>query len=265
MSLRIALLISLLAALPASAQGVLGDDGVYVLAEVAPAPVGGMAALTDRLVYPEAALDAGAEGTVVVTFIVEPDGALRDVAVQRTPHEALGEAALAALAEVAFEPGRVGDDPVPTRVSLPIRFALPPPEEVVLEGRYASQPARPIGGWDTFLRTVEWPEEAARTGVEGVFTLSVTVDPEGHVVEAEIVEASVERDDGRLEAIGRPRHGALPHLVNVDDRPSVSSVRSRMEQALLRALYATRFVPAVENGEVVTGTVVQTVEYYLHG
>ncbi|WP_412067767.1 TonB family protein [Rubrivirga sp. IMCC43871] len=98
-----ALLLALVA--PVSAQGVLGDDGIYVLAETAPAPVGGMAAIADAIVYPEAAIEAEAEGTVVLMFIVQPDGSLAEVTVARAPHSALGQAALAALEAVEYTPG----------------------------------------------------------------------------------------------------------------------------------------------------------------
>ncbi|WP_412063307.1 TonB family protein [Rubrivirga sp. IMCC45206] len=271
MRLPLLSLVLLAALTPASAQGVLGDDGIYVLAETPPAPVGGMAAIADAIVYPDAAIDAEAEGTVVLMFVVQPDGSLADVTVARAPHPALGDAALAALASVGYTPGLVADAAVPTRVSLPLRFVLPEPvadagpEGVELDAGLGSSPAVPIGGWERLFRTIDWPDEAAGSGVEGVFTIAVDVDEQGHVANAEIVASDVTRDEGRLDVIARPRRNPAGQLRNVDSRPTVSSVQRAMEQAILRTVIPQRFVPEVRDGDVVAGRALYTFELYIPG
>ena len=99
-------------------------DGVYEVAEVQPELVGGLDSLQARLVYPEAARLAGAEGTVVVRFVVDAGGAVTDLEVLRSPSAALSEAALDAVRRSSFTPGRVGGAPVRVRLALPARFTL---------------------------------------------------------------------------------------------------------------------------------------------
>ena len=103
---------------------------VYNHVETAPAFVGGNEALYEYLSkeisYPIAAKDAGAEGTVVVAFVIASDGGIRDVEVT-TPHEesTLNDEASRVVSEMpAWEPGKEDGQPVDTRYSLPITFKL---------------------------------------------------------------------------------------------------------------------------------------------
>lgn len=244
--MRFALFAVLVLALPTPtcAQGVLGDDGVYVLAEVAPAPVGGMAAIADALVYPDAALGARAEGTVVLTFIVEPDGALREAAVARAPHPLLGEAALAAVGRVAFSPGVVGDSAVATRMSLPVRFVLPEAEP-----SWEDQPAAPVGGWNRVLGAVDWPARWRESGAEASFNLVVDVDAEGHVTNARIF--GLQSTGGRVTTETRvvPAEDAAG-LAN-DLRREADEATAALRERLLDAIRTARFTPEIRDGEAV--------------
>ncbi|WP_412067768.1 energy transducer TonB [Rubrivirga sp. IMCC43871] len=165
----------------------------------------------------------------------------------------------------------MADEAVPTRVSLPLQFVLPEPvvhdgpEALEMDVGLASSPAVPIGGWERLFRTIDWPDEAAGSGVEGVFTIAVDVDEKGHVTNAEIVASDVKRDEGRLDVIARPRRNPAGQIRNVDSRPTISSVQRAMEQAILRAVVPQQFVPEVRDGEVVAGRVLHTFELYIPG
>ena len=99
--------------------------GVYDVAEVQPELIGGLEALQERLVYPEAAKEAGVQGRVIVQFVIDEEGRVVDPVAVRSPSEAFSEAALAAVRQARFRPGRMRGEPVKVRFSLPITFRLP--------------------------------------------------------------------------------------------------------------------------------------------
>lgn len=74
--------------------------------------------------YPLSMKSAGMEGEVLVEFIVEPTGRVRDARVVRSTHRDFEEAALRAVARWRFEAGRKGNIPVSFRMALPITFRL---------------------------------------------------------------------------------------------------------------------------------------------
>lgn len=94
------------------------------LYEVQPELVGGLEALQGAVVYPEDAYAEGIEGVVVVLFVVQPDGALTDLEVRRSPDDRLSGAALDAVRRMTFTPGRQRDRPVAVRFAVPVTFRL---------------------------------------------------------------------------------------------------------------------------------------------
>ena len=99
-------------------------DGPYEVAEVQPELVGGLAALQRTVVYPESARLGGAEGTVVVQFVVDEEGAVTQPEVIRSPDPRLSQAALDAVRQQRFTPGMDQGRPVKVRFALPIKFRL---------------------------------------------------------------------------------------------------------------------------------------------
>jgi TonB family protein len=76
--------------------------------------------------YPKTAQDAGAEGLVVVGFVVETDGSLHDITVIKPLHEAADQEAIQVVEKMKgyWSPGLQNGEPVPVRYTLPIRFAM---------------------------------------------------------------------------------------------------------------------------------------------
>jgi periplasmic protein TonB len=66
--------------------------------------------------YTREATEAGIEGTVILTFVVDERGRVRDIKVLRGLGGGLTEAAKRALQACAFAPGERDGKPVPTRV-----------------------------------------------------------------------------------------------------------------------------------------------------
>jgi protein TonB len=99
-------------------------DEPFVVVEQMPEPKGGLSALYENLEYPRAARQAGVEGRVVLQFVVRPDGSVEDVTVLKGVNRWLDKAAIEAVKETEFTPGRQRDRAVPVRMTLPVTFRL---------------------------------------------------------------------------------------------------------------------------------------------
>lgn len=196
--IRSALLLAvLLSAAPVLAQPApSGVDSVYAFPDVPPEMVGGLAALMSDVEYPEAALQAGAQGRVVIQVVVGADGRLVDATVVHSPSSLLDEAALAAANSAQFTPGRHQGVPVASRLSFPVEFALTEPQPDPMEGMT-------IEGMQ-----VEYPEGALRDRVEGDVVVSFGVDTSGRAIDPMVVSSPDDRlSDAALDAVRDARFG----------------------------------------------------------
>lgn len=90
---------------------------------------GGLAAQNDfiakTLVYPAASIEMGAEGTVVVVFLVKTDGSLTDMKIKRRIDPDLEKEALRIVGKMPlWTPATKDGKSVDSTVELPIRFRL---------------------------------------------------------------------------------------------------------------------------------------------
>jgi protein TonB len=97
---------------------------VFVLVEEMPQLVGGLATLARHIRYPEIAKRAGVEGWVIVRFIVDEMGRVREAEVVRGIGAGCDEEALRALHQMEFTPGKQRGQPVAVKMSLPVTFRL---------------------------------------------------------------------------------------------------------------------------------------------
>jgi len=118
---------------PASGLGTGASDPAapteFIHAEVMPEFTGGDDALFrylgKNMRYPQAAQRAGIEGTVVVTFVVAPNGAITKAEVVKGLGYGTDEEALRVINNMpAWQPGRQNGRAVPVRYTIPIRFSL---------------------------------------------------------------------------------------------------------------------------------------------
>lgn len=114
------------------------DTVIFEVVEQEPVPIGGLEGIQQRLVYPETAYRAGIEGRVFIQFVVPPDGIPQDIQIVRSLCTECDEAAVRAIQETRFEPGRQRGRAVHVRHSIPITFRLseeatvdPPPRPPV--------------------------------------------------------------------------------------------------------------------------------------
>ena len=113
---------ALLVALPAQAQTERND--VYKVVDNPPELIGGLDGLAERIVYPEAAKEAGLEGTVFVQFVVDERGDVQDARVIRGSSPELEAEALRVVRTAEFRPGMHQGEPAKVMFALPIKFQL---------------------------------------------------------------------------------------------------------------------------------------------
>jgi len=104
----------------ALAQTSQTDDQIYEFLTVDEKPV----ILNDvRPEYPESAYNAGIEGSVVVTVVIDKNGNVSDAVIFRSIPQ-LNAAALSAARRKTFSPGKLNGTAVITRMNIPIAFSL---------------------------------------------------------------------------------------------------------------------------------------------
>jgi len=74
--------------------------------------------------YPAELKAARVTGEAVISFVVDANGSVKNLRVEKATEPAFGEAALAAVAAWEFEPGRKNGKPVNCQLSIPLRFTL---------------------------------------------------------------------------------------------------------------------------------------------
>ncbi|MCX6951802.1 MAG: TonB family protein [Verrucomicrobia bacterium] len=151
-------------------------------------------------VYPYAMLASRMRGEVVVDFIVDIEGRVRNAYVFRSLNPSFDDPALEAVRQWRFEPGRRGDRPVNTHLRVPVVFGFddrtdggsgPMAEsrkgdlsKLPEEFRYDTPP-RPVGT----VRPV-YPYELLRANKEGRAMVHFVVDQAGRVVKTNLGETT---------------------------------------------------------------------------
>jgi protein TonB len=104
------------------------EPEIFVIVEDMPTMIPdntqGMINLQRSITYPEIAKKAGVEGRVIVQFVVDERGNVRDPVVVRGIGAGCDEEAIKAVLDVKFRPGRQRGQPVQVKMSLPITFRL---------------------------------------------------------------------------------------------------------------------------------------------
>jgi len=105
------------------------DQAVFEIVEENPEFPGGPEALlkylSKNIVYPESAIDNGIQGRVTVRFVVERDGSVSGVEIQKGVDQALDKEAMRVVKGMPkWKPGRQQGRTVRTRFSVPVVFRL---------------------------------------------------------------------------------------------------------------------------------------------
>ena len=105
------------------------EQEIFTVVEEQPSFPGGeqarMKYLQKNIEYPQMALESGIEGTVFVTFVVEPDGSVTDVRILRGIGGGCDEEALRVVRNMPkWKPGKQRGKSVRVQFNMPIRFKL---------------------------------------------------------------------------------------------------------------------------------------------
>ena len=97
---------------------------IFIAVEEMPEPLGGLAAIQSKIVYPEIAKKAGIEGKVFVTAIIDKNGNVINASILKGIGAGCDEAALKAVEETKFKPGKQRGQPVNVKMYVPVVFKL---------------------------------------------------------------------------------------------------------------------------------------------
>jgi protein TonB len=109
---------------PPAKKEVQEEEVYFEVVEDPPTIVGGLDAVKKHLVYPDLAIRAGVEGTVIVLAFVNKEGVVTGTQVVRGIGGGCDEAAMEAVKKVRFNPGMQRGKPVNVKVSVPVKFRL---------------------------------------------------------------------------------------------------------------------------------------------
>ena len=103
-------------------------NNTFTSVEIMPTPVGGLPAfmkwIAENYNFPQQALDQGVSGVIEVSFVVEKDGSLTDIAVKRDMKFGTGDAAINLLKKAKkWKPGVQNGLKVRVAYTLPIRLS----------------------------------------------------------------------------------------------------------------------------------------------
>ncbi len=109
---------------PPEEKKVEEEPTYFVAVEEMPEPIGGIAAIQSKIIYPEIAKRAGVEGKVYVKAYVDEQGNVTKTEVVKGLGAGLDEAAVNAVKQTKFKPGKQRGKAVKVQVMIPIQFKL---------------------------------------------------------------------------------------------------------------------------------------------
>lgn len=185
-----------------------GKDKVLEETEVMPSFPGGNAALAtwlgENVKYPPLAENNGVEGRVVVRFVVEHDGSIRDSEVIKSVDPLLDKEALRVInAMPLWIPGKQKGKPVAVHFTLPITFKLEDQSTPQTGNNKAGDKEKPLdkaevmpsfpGGTAELMKwlgnNIKYPAIAQKHGVQGRVIVRFAVDKDGSIRDSEVIRS----------------------------------------------------------------------------
>ncbi len=152
--------------------------------------------MMDNIKYPEDALKQRIAGRILVSFCVEKDGSISDIAIVKSLHPSIeAEAVRVVKAMPKWEPALVGDKPERMKVTLPVKFSLPPAAAQTDDKVYEMAEVNPLfpGGnqalMDYLYRNIKYPADAMKRGVQGRVMVQFVVNSDGSISESKILKS----------------------------------------------------------------------------
>lgn len=147
--------------------------------------------------YPKEAKKAGITGRVIVRFMVEPDGSIDNITVEKPVYPVLdAEAVRVVSAMPRWQPGMVDGKPVRVRFTLPITFGYVPhnkntistkeseAEDEKISSKPGISPSFP-GGREALTKylneNLQYPIDAQKAGIQGKVVVQFIVEKDGRI------------------------------------------------------------------------------------
>ena len=172
--------------------------------------------LAQNIIYPEAARQSNIQGTVVTTFVVEPNGRITQIGIMKDIGGGCGDEAVRILkalddAGMRWEPAKIGGKAVRMKQVLPLRFRLKEedPFHITSEGDtiYVVYEKGPEyrQGWDSLARFVinrlEYPDNWVDSCKTGIIEMALLIRPDGSVEVASQIDYNSLGMDFQWQAI----------------------------------------------------------------
>ena len=203
-----------------------------VFDQVAEAPEfpGGFAAmiqyLSNNVRYPKDAKEAGTEGRVIVSFIVEKDGSISNARVTKPTYSSLDEEALRLVSTMPkWMPGKQDGEAVRVKYSVPVSFRLKDNETPKPEGTVMSIP-------------VVSPEEKAEIDENGRITIN------GREVKRHLFDGSNPDDNKVARAIVDIMSNDIEHFdYMIDGEPVAAKDLLEVRQKNFSPIKSMEYIP----------------------
>jgi len=111
--------------LPPKEKEIVETEPTYFVAvEEMPEPLGGISEIQKKIVYPELARKAGIEGKVYILAFIDETGKVTDAKIIKGIGLGCDEAALNAVLDTKFKPGKQRGKPIKVQITIPITFKI---------------------------------------------------------------------------------------------------------------------------------------------
>ncbi|GMU86868.1 MAG: hypothetical protein AMXMBFR48_21090 [Ignavibacteriales bacterium] len=190
------------------------DTTIYTEADVMPLPEGGIEAIMKNVVYPKEAAKAGKEGIVFISTIISEKGEPGTLTVEKSADKLLDEAAVTAIRKTKFTPGIKDGKNVRVKITIPVSFKLSKDFKTQKEKTEkdsnsdilteADKMPEIVGGMQSLLKAIVYPESAKKAGIQGKVFVSVVVDENGKILSTEVLKGThPELDTAALNAVNK--------------------------------------------------------------
>ena len=102
----------------------INESDYSPIVENMPGPIGGVSSIQEKIVYPEIAKRIGTQGKVIILAFIDDNGTVVHAKVLNGIGAGCDKAALDAVKQTKFNPGRQNGKPVKVQVTIPIMFRL---------------------------------------------------------------------------------------------------------------------------------------------
>ncbi len=183
------------------------DDVQFIPYDEPPKPIGGFAAIQKNLHYPELAIKAGIEGTVIIYAKIDIEGVVTSTKIVKPLGKDNGcnEAAVQALKSIKWIPAKQKEKFVAVWVSVPVKFKLSQKTKVgllvpgsdihpeaLVQSRLQQEnlkklpydtPPEPVGGIEAIYKNLIIPKAVKELKLEGKVEIYTKINKNGEIVE----------------------------------------------------------------------------------